>query len=152
MGLIHADVKPENIHVGVDGRAKLIDLGFAHRPGEDEGMLGEGYVLGTANYIAPELCHRDEPEGPASDIFALGITLFEMVTGTLPYPEGTVEQTMLRHRDSRPESLSRWHGRWPAGLCELIDSMTAHSAGDRPSASMVAHELSQMFQQRSRAA
>ena len=52
-GYMHADVKPDNMHLATAGLAKLLDLGFAHRPGEDPDLLDDGFVLGTANYIAP---------------------------------------------------------------------------------------------------
>ena len=55
-GFLHGDVKPENLRLTSAGPAVLIDLGFAHRPGENAAFLREGYVLGTANYLAPELC------------------------------------------------------------------------------------------------
>ena len=55
-GFLHGDVKPDNLRLTTGGSAVLIDLGFAHRPGENAAFLREGYVLGTADYLAPELC------------------------------------------------------------------------------------------------
>src|SRR5919197_2587807 len=67
-GFLHGDVKPDNVRLTGDGTAVLIDLGFAHRPGENAAFLRAGYVLGTANYLAPELCgDGDEDAGPAGD-------------------------------------------------------------------------------------
>jgi len=140
-GYLHGDVKPENIHLGPGRRATLLDLGFARRPGEDAGLLGAGFVLGTANYVAPELCDRPEADGPAADVFSLGVTLFELLTGDLPYPVGGVEETMVRHRDAEPESLRRWRGGWPAGLADLVDRMLARDPDARPSAAQVGREL-----------
>jgi len=54
--LVHGDGKPDNIRLVDDSTAVLIDLGFAHRPGENESFLKQGYILGTLNYLAPELC------------------------------------------------------------------------------------------------
>jgi len=71
-GFVHGDVKPDNIQLVGDGTAVLLDLGFAHRPGENTAFLEEGCVLGTVDYMAPELCgFRDEGDA-ASDIFSLG--------------------------------------------------------------------------------
>ena len=112
-GYVHGDVKPDNLHVTPGRSATLLDLGFAHRPDDDAHLVGPGFVLGTANYIAPELCERVGRDGPASDVFSLGVTLFELLTGELPYPDGTVDETMVRHRDGRPESLWDWRGHWP---------------------------------------
>jgi eukaryotic-like serine/threonine-protein kinase len=140
-GFVHGDVKPENIHLGPGRAATLLDLGFAHRPGEDFGLLGSGFVLGTANYVAPELCDQPETDGPAADVFSLGVTLFELLTGELPYPDGGVEETMVRHRDSDPESLRRWRGGWPIGLADLVDRMLDRDPTERPTANEVARGL-----------
>src|SRR5947209_16730429 len=93
-GFIHGDVKPENIRLVYDGTALLVDLGFAHRPGENTAMLRQGYLLGTANYLAPELCGAEPEDDTSGDVFSLGVSLFEMLTGRVPYPAGTLEQTL----------------------------------------------------------
>src|SRR5262249_43358270 len=80
-GFVHGDVKPDNLRLTDDGTATLIDLGFAHRPGDHDQLRNKGYLLGTANYLAPELCPGGQDSGPAADLFSLGATLFEMLTG-----------------------------------------------------------------------
>lgn len=144
-GYVHGDVKPDNLHVTPGRSATLLDLGFAHRPSEDPHLVGPGFVLGTANYIAPELCDQPDGDGPAADVFSLGVTLFELLTGELPYPDGTVEETMVRHRDGRPESLWDWRGTWPLGLAALVDRMLARDPASRPPAADVARELGSLF-------
>ena len=144
-GYVHGDVKPDNLHLRPDGAAVLLDLGFAHRPGDDEDLIGNGFVLGTANYVAPELCEQPETDGTASDIFSLGVTLFELLTGELPYPTGGVQETMQIHRDCRPDTLHRWNGRWPDRLADLVDHMLARSPEDRPSARGVERELARLY-------
>jgi len=143
-GYVHGDVKPDNLHLRPDGAAILLDLGFTHRPSDDE-LLGIGYVLGTANYVAPELCTQPEEDGPASDVYSLGITLFELLTGELPYATGGVQETMQRHRDRRPDSLHRWTGNWPEMFGDLVDSMLARSPGDRPTARTVERVLASLY-------
>jgi eukaryotic-like serine/threonine-protein kinase len=140
-GYIHGDVKPDNLH-DLDGSSiKLLDFGFAHRPGQNGKLLGEGFVLGTANYIAPELCENHPVESFANDIFSLGVSLYEMLTGELPFPKGTVEETMLRHRDDAPIPLVRWIGPWSETLALLIDRMIGPLPQARPSALTVSHDL-----------
>jgi serine/threonine protein kinase len=140
-GFVHGDIKPDNLHLSSDHTATLLDLGFAHQPGEDGSLLGAGFVLGTANYIAPELCDQPLCDTPAADVFSLGVTLFELLTGELPYPDGDIEQTMMRHRDAVPESLWSWDGAWPVGLSILVDRMLARDPARRPSAKAVGREL-----------
>jgi eukaryotic-like serine/threonine-protein kinase len=143
-GFVHGDVKPDNLHLCDSRTIKLLDLGFTHRPGEIETLLGEGNVLGTANYIAPELCIPTADDGPYNDVFSLGVSAYEMLTGTLPYPEGDVEQTMIRHRDDEPMLLSRWRGPWSPTLSRLIDSMMVREPRERPTATRIARELTSM--------
>jgi serine/threonine protein kinase len=85
-GFLHGDIKPENIRLLGTGTVKLIDLGFAHRPGENARFIQQGFMMGTANYLAPELCAFEAHADERSDLFSLGVTLFEMLTGQLPYP------------------------------------------------------------------
>jgi serine/threonine protein kinase len=144
-GFVHGDIKPENLHVGPGRRATLLDLGFAHRPGEIAELLGAGYVLGTANYVAPELCDTPGSDGPAADVFSLGVTLFELLTGNLPYPDGGVSEMMEWHRDRRPDSLWAWTGAWPMGLAGLVDRMLSREPTERPTAEEVGREVRVLF-------
>jgi eukaryotic-like serine/threonine-protein kinase len=144
-GFVHGDVKPDNVHVAPGRRATLLDLGFSHRPGEIVELVGSGYVLGTANYVAPELCATPGEDGPAADIFSLGVTLFELLTGKLPYPDGRVSEMMQCHRDQQPDSLWAWQGGWPLGLSRLVDRMMVREPERRPTAGEVARELAVLF-------
>jgi serine/threonine protein kinase len=140
-GFVHGDVKPDNIRLVDDGTAKLIDLGFAHRPGENAALLEQGYVLGTVDYLAPELCAFDPAADQGADLFSLGVTLFEMLTGRLPYPPGTVEQTLRRHRSDPPADLRRQAVAVPPALLTLVERLLAHRPGARPRAAVVVQQL-----------
>jgi serine/threonine protein kinase len=140
-GFLHGDVKPENVLLVDDGTAVLIDLGFAHRPGENADFLRAGYVLGTASYLAPELCAPEPSEGLPSDLFSLGVALFEMLTGRLPYPAGSVYQTFRRHRCEPPADIRHLLRTLPAPLVQVIERLLAHRPQDRPRASSVVQQL-----------
>jgi serine/threonine protein kinase len=140
-GFVHGDVKPDNVRLVDDGTAKLIDLGFAHRPGENAAFREQGYVLGTADYLAPELCGFDAEAGTASDLFSLGVTLFEMLTGQLPYPPGSLEQTLRRHYADPPADLRTCSEGLPEDLSLLVDRMLARRPSSRPRAGAVVRQL-----------
>ncbi len=140
-GFVHADVKPDNVRLVGDGGAVLIDLGFAHRPGENAALSRQGYVLGTANYLAPELCDFGGQPDACTDLFSLGVMLFEMLTGRLPYPPGSVEQTLRRHGCDPPADVRRHAGPLPPALAALVMRLLERRPADRPKANAVVQQL-----------
>jgi eukaryotic-like serine/threonine-protein kinase len=140
-GFVHGDVKPENIRLVDVGKAILLDLGFAHRPGENSAFTDKGYILGTVNYLAPELCGAEPTDDARADTYGLGVTLFEMLTGQLPYAAGTPLETMHRHRSDEPMLLTDVLPNASGTLTELVDRMMAREPSDRPSASRLVQEL-----------
>jgi serine/threonine protein kinase len=139
-GFLHGDVKPDNLRLIDDGTAVLIDLGFAHRPGENAAFVRAGYVLGTANYLAPELCDPVPAEDFATDLFSLGVTGFEMLTGRLPYPPGSLSQTFRRHHCDPPADVRRSRN-LPGPLAALVERLLARRPEDRPRAAAVVQQL-----------
>jgi eukaryotic-like serine/threonine-protein kinase len=140
-GFVHGDVKPDNIRLLDDGTSKLIDLGFAHRPGENAVLVKEGYFLGTADYLAPELCSFERDAEPGSDLFSLGATLFEMLSGRLPYPPGNTKQTLRRHQCDPPGDVRRFVPELPGEVARLIDSLLSLNPDRRPSATALVQRL-----------
>jgi len=140
-GFLHGDVKPDNVRLVDDGTAILIDLGFAHRPGENTSFYQQGYILGTVNYLAPEVCDRDAVAGPESDVFSLGVTLWEMLTGQLPFPSASIDES-LRARQAPPSAdIRRLAGPLPAALANLVDRLLARDPAARPTAPVVVQQL-----------
>jgi serine/threonine protein kinase len=142
-GFIHGDVKPDNVRLIADGKAVLLDLGLAHKGGENALLAEAGYILGTVDYLAPELCDSASADDPRSDVFSLGATLFEMLTGQLPYAQDSVVETLRRHRLDRPREIDERRGAsaLPRGLCELVAHMLARRPEDRPHAAALVQEL-----------
>src|SRR5262249_39089788 len=104
-------------------------------------LFRDGYVLGTANYLAPELCGAVPFEDCASDLFSLGVTLFEMLTGRLPYPPGTLRQTFRRHQFDLPAPIESFDPDLSPALVSLVRKLLNQEMEDRPSAAMVVREL-----------
>lgn len=141
-GFVHGDIKPDNIRITDEGKATLLDLGFAHRPGENAMLLEQGYVLGTVNYLAPELCHSKQPlDDLRSDVFSLGVTLFELIAGQLPYEPGNTNETMHRHMTERPRDIGTLGLPLPRALPHLLERMMTHNPLHRPRASALIGEF-----------
>lgn len=91
-GILHRDIKPANIRLGADGTPRLLDFGIA-RDARTPQMTQSGHVTGTPQYLAPELL-RGKPATPASDVWSLGVTLHELLTGRLPFAGDTAPQLL----------------------------------------------------------
>ena len=104
-GVVHRDIKPSNIIITPSGRAKLVDLGLARKENKDDhaaDLTVAGTTLGTFDYISPEQARDPRAADVRSDIYSLGCTLYHMLTGEPPYPEGTVLQKLLQHQGGLP--------------------------------------------------
>jgi serine/threonine protein kinase len=99
-GLVHRDVKPQNVLIDGDGRAKVTDFGIAHALDVD-GMTITGTIMGSSNYIAPEQA-RGEPVDEQSDIYSLGCVLYEMLTGRQPFEADTPVAVAYKHVHEAP--------------------------------------------------
>ena len=136
-GLIHRDLKPGNIMVTPEGRAKILDLGLALLMGEtlpeDPSIVGwQGYILGTMDYIAPEQTTDATAVGPRSDLYALGCSLYHAVTGVPPFPGGTSKQKRHWHRTETPPAVDSLNPAVPADFARLIERLMAKKPADRP--------------------
>ncbi|MCO1660301.1 serine/threonine-protein kinase [Pseudonocardia humida] len=134
-GYIHRDVKPANVLLGDDGRARLADFGIS-RAVDSTAVTTTGCIVGTAAYLAPEQV-RGEHVGPPADVFALGLVMLEAITGRREYPGRAMESAVARlHRvPTIPAGL-------PGGLTPLLAAMTNPDTGARPTAAEVAASLS----------
>lgn len=140
-GFIHGDVKSDNVRLVRPGRAVLVDLGFAHSPGELLAWAERGRMMGTPNYLAPELCWRPPNDTYAADIFSFGVMLYELLTGELPYPRGSVKDVIRRRRSDGAVELQLSPGEWPQDLVRLIQRATMPEPRDRPRAKQLVTSL-----------
>jgi tetratricopeptide (TPR) repeat protein len=140
-GVIHRDVKPGNVWLDDRGAAALGDFGIAHEDGADR-LTAEGVVLGTARYASPEQI-RGAEVGPASDLYSLGVTLYELVTGRPPFEASDPRHVLAQHLSEPPTPPSQRAPATPPELERLILELLEKEPLDRPrSAAAVAERLS----------
>ncbi len=102
-GILHRDLKPSNILLTADGQPKISDFGLAKKLGEEAGQTHSGDILGTPSYMSPEQAEgRLQEVGPASDVYALGVILYELLTGRVPFKALTVLDTLEQVRTREP--------------------------------------------------
>ena len=130
-GWLHGDIKPQNIMLSPEGHATLIDLGFALR--KSEAVLTElRSVRGTLNYVAPETMTSAHASSDQSDIYSLGIALFEMLTGRLPFEAQTPAQLIEAHRGQPLPDPRDLIDNIPDDVVRLLGRMTAKQPFRRP--------------------
>ena len=128
-GIIHRDVKPDNIRVDATGQVKLVDFGIAKS--DDLSLTGAGFTVGTPYYMAPEQIRGLKPT-PLVDVYAFGVLLFELVTGVRPFEGQAVDQIfdLILHQPVDPGLLQR--AGVPARLSDLIRELTDKDPSQRP--------------------
>ncbi|MGO4664197.1 Stk1 family PASTA domain-containing Ser/Thr kinase [Terrabacter sp. 2TAF16] len=144
-GVVHRDVKPGNVIIRPDGTVKVTDFGIARALGQAS-LTDTGTVMGTAAYVAPEQA-RGEATTPSSDLYSLGILLFQMLTGSVPFDGDTPVAIAMRHLDEPVPLPSSRVADLPANLDEVVVRATAKSPADRyadadaMAAALVGHEM-----------
>jgi serine/threonine protein kinase len=127
--IVHRDVKPQNVLIDDEGSAKVTDFGIA-RTLDEHGLTADGRVLGTTDYVAPEQA-LGQPVTGQSDLYSLGIALYEMLTGEVPFKgDNQVAVAMMHVRDEIPDVRSR-RPEVSAALASIIDRATAKRVKDR---------------------
>ncbi len=130
-GMMHGDVKPGNIFVGPDGHAWLLDLGLCSESGRPN-SLAERPVVGTLNYMAPEMLTSCLAADHRGDFYSLGVTLYEMLSGSLPFESSMPGELAVLHRDAAAPSLAELRPDLPGTVVALVHQMLAKEPMRRP--------------------
>src|SRR5437899_2445713 len=127
-GLVHRDIKPHNVLVDGEGRLKVTDFGIA-RAGPSQ-MTEEGSIIGTAQYLSPEQA-QGAPVTPASDLYSVGIVLYELLTGSVPFSGDTPVELAMKHLSKVPEPPSHLRPEIPRDLDFVVMRALAKSPEER---------------------
>jgi hypothetical protein len=145
LGVVHRDLKPQNVMIDKDGNAKIMDFGIA-RSLHTRGVTGTGVIIGTPEYMAPEQAEGRDIDHRV-DIYALGAILFEMVTGRVPFEGATPLSIVLKHRSEPPADPQTINTQISTGLSRIILKCLAKSREDRyQSAAEVLEDLAAVEQ------
>ncbi|MBA4064470.1 MAG: hypothetical protein C0501_12300 [Isosphaera sp.] len=134
LGMVHRDIKPGNLLLDRTGVIKVLDMGLARFFNKQQDSVTEKYddkcVLGTADYLAPEQAVSNMVDIRA-DIYALGGTLYFMLTGQTPFPDGTIAAKLVAHQTREPRPVESFRADVPAGILAVLRKMMAKDPADR---------------------
>jgi hypothetical protein len=160
-GMVHRDMKPHNLMRTPEGVVKILDFGLARLVSETNPSLPMakesvcrgasppltqlGMVMGTADFMAPEQATDPHAADIRADIYSLGCTLYFLLTGQLPYPEGTILDKLMAHGSRTPRPLSDFRNDVPPALVQVVERMMAKDAAQRYQTPAEVAEALQLF-------
>ncbi|QDU20913.1 serine/threonine-protein kinase [Urbifossiella limnaea] len=134
LGMVHRDIKPGNLLLERTGVVKILDMGLARFFNKPTDSVTEKYddkcVLGTADYLAPEQAVSNTVDVRA-DIYSLGGTLYYLLTGQTPFPDGTIAAKLVAHQTRDPKPIEAYRSDVPQGILDVLQVMMAKNADDR---------------------
>ncbi|MDL2717849.1 MAG: protein kinase [Acidobacteriota bacterium] len=130
-GIVHRDIKPDNMMLTSRGDVKLVDLGIAKRIDEDQSLTQTGQAIGTPHYISPEQIRGQKDVDPRADVYSLGATLYHLVTGHTPYAGASGPIVMSMHLVEPLPDPRRFEAGLTEGICRVIRKMMAKDRDGR---------------------
>jgi len=127
--MVHRDVKPQNVLIDAEGHAKLTDFGISRRL-EQDGLTATGRVLGTTDYVAPEQA-MDRGVDPRSDVYSLGVVLYEMLTGDVPFHADTQVGVAMKHVNEELPDVQQRRADLSAATARVVERATAKDPARR---------------------
>jgi serine/threonine-protein kinase len=127
--MVHRDIKPQNVLIDAEGRAKLTDFGIS-RQLEQDGMTATGRVLGTTDYVAPEQA-MGHPVDQRSDIYSLGVVLYEMLTGQVPFQADSQVGVAMKHVNEELPDVQQRRPELSAAAAMVVERATAKDPAER---------------------
>jgi len=147
-GLVHCDIKPHNMLVSPDGRVKVTDFGIARALSRLEEEGEKEIVWGSPQYFAPEQASGENPT-PAADVYSLGVVIYEIFTGHLPFEAETVEKMIEYHRTQPPTDPRVYVPDLPEDLAQIILKVLSKEPSSRyRTADQLGHVLSRLVEQK----
>ena len=134
IGMVHRDIKPGNILLDRNGVVKILDMGLARLTFDTDDHITRKYdenILGTADYLSPEQAEDSHTVDIRSDIYSLGATFYFLLTGSQPFPEGTIPQKLIWHRSREPKSVREIRPEVPEAVVAVMARMMAKKPADR---------------------
>ncbi|HET6474815.1 MAG TPA: serine/threonine-protein kinase [Thermoleophilia bacterium] len=142
-GIVHRDVKPQNVMLSDEGHVKVMDFGIAHVMDSDT-LTGDGDVIGTVAYMSPEQASGRRVQ-PPSDVYSAGMVLYELLAGAHPLRGDTPAETLSNVAAARLPSLAALRPELPDDLAALIDAACAGRPADRPTAADLSEALDELL-------
>jgi tetratricopeptide (TPR) repeat protein len=145
LGVVHRDIKPENLFVTDERVVKVMDFGIAKQM-RQQGLTLAGMVVGTPEYMAPEQAHGHMQVTPAADLYSIGIILYALATGQLPFRHDELVPLLLMHVSQAPVPPRQLNSGCPVEVEALILQLLSKHADDRPPSAMAVAERLRGFQ------
>jgi serine/threonine protein kinase len=134
IGMVHRDIKPGNVLLDRAGVIKILDMGLARLTFDADDHITRKYdenILGTADYLSPEQAEDSHTVDIRSDIYSLGATFYFLLTGSQPFPEGTIPQKLIWHRSREPKAIRDVRPDVPDAMAAVVSKMIAKRPADR---------------------